>query len=488
MARVLVIGAGMGGMACAARLASKGHQVRVVEQRNSFGGKVATISGASTDFEIGPNLLRFPAVYRDLFLKTGKPLEDSIHLIDSDKTFQYRFADGSQLTLPAVGVGKCAEAIGDAFGGKSAEEWRAFIRRGSQMWAAVRKPVFEDDHSGYRGLLELLKKPGTAKLVAPSSSLRKLSESYFSDPRLVALVDRYALEVGSDPRKASALLATQPYLEQTLGAYQVEGGMTKLSEALYQRCLELGVQFQFDTRIERLAGEPILTSAETANGEIIPADIFVANVALSTINAPSQVSRKTSSGLSSFTLLLETNLPKNEFDSSFELGTSTYLIPRNSNDEYQTIFGKPGQSLFRTDHTIKLALQSSSAENLALTVQVAVPPLTDQHRTFWKSAANSQDLRTQILNTVSSYGLELSKHISWEHQITPHDYESLTDSPAGSHYPTADTGIRSRFSRTPNTTSTSNLFIVGASAHPGGGLPEVGISAELVANKIGRSE
>ena len=94
MARVVVVGAGMGGLAVAARLATLGHDVVVCEQARHRGGKLGTFSRDGFTFDTGPSLLTLPAVYRDLFIKTGAPLEDSVDLVAVDPVCRYRFAAG----------------------------------------------------------------------------------------------------------------------------------------------------------------------------------------------------------------------------------------------------------------------------------------------------------------------------------------------------------------------------------------------------------
>lgn len=132
----------MGGMACAARLASKGHSVQVLEHNETWGGKLGSVEHGGYKFDTGPSLLTLPAVYRDLFLKTGAALEDSIEIVDLETAFRYQFADGTTLKMPGTGIGRCAEAIGDSLGGKSADQWRAFMRRAAQMWSVTRKPFW----------------------------------------------------------------------------------------------------------------------------------------------------------------------------------------------------------------------------------------------------------------------------------------------------------------------------------------------------------
>ena len=94
MARVVVIGAGMGGMAAAARLAVKRHDVTVMEQAGTYGGKLGTFERDRFVFDTGPSLLTLPAVYRDLFNKTGAGLDETVDLVELEPAFRYRFPDG----------------------------------------------------------------------------------------------------------------------------------------------------------------------------------------------------------------------------------------------------------------------------------------------------------------------------------------------------------------------------------------------------------
>jgi phytoene dehydrogenase-like protein len=102
MSRVVVVGAGVGGLAVAARLRVKGHDVTVYDQAPRVGGKLATHLRDGFAFDTGPSLFTLPAVYRDLFLKTGAPLEDEVDLQPLDPAFGYHFADGSTAVLPGV--------------------------------------------------------------------------------------------------------------------------------------------------------------------------------------------------------------------------------------------------------------------------------------------------------------------------------------------------------------------------------------------------
>ena len=112
MARVVVIGAGMGGMAAAARLAVKRHDVTVIEQSATYGGKLGTFERDGFVFDTGPSLLTLPAVYRDLFNKTGAGLDETVDLVELEPAFRYRFPDGVAVEMPGVDSARCAVALG----------------------------------------------------------------------------------------------------------------------------------------------------------------------------------------------------------------------------------------------------------------------------------------------------------------------------------------------------------------------------------------
>lgn len=167
MATVAVIGAGMGGLAVAARLAAKGHDVTVFEQFSGPGGKNAGLRRDGFAFDLGPSTLTLPAVYRDLFLKTGRSLEESVDLQEVDPAFAYHFTDGTSVTLPGAGVGACAHAIGAAFGADSEHEWRTLLRRAGDIWALTRQDVLGTALDGLRDLLPLARSPKSLQTVAP---------------------------------------------------------------------------------------------------------------------------------------------------------------------------------------------------------------------------------------------------------------------------------------------------------------------------------
>ena len=170
MSTVIVVGAGAAGLATAARLAVKGHSVTVLEQSDRVGGKLATYRRDGFAFDTGPSLFTLPAVYRDLFLKTGKPLEEEVDLQPVEPAFGYHFADGAIVTMPGVDPARCAMALGDGLGGRSADEWRALMDRAGRMWKLTRGPFLQAPLQG-------LEEPSTVGQAGRRSHHRAVVES-----------------------------------------------------------------------------------------------------------------------------------------------------------------------------------------------------------------------------------------------------------------------------------------------------------------------
>lgn len=145
MARIAVIGAGMGAMAAAARLAVAGHRVTVYERASTYGGALGRFERDGFAFDTGPALLRLPAVYRDLFLKTGKePLEDRVELTPTDPAARHLFADGTDVSLPNASRAGVVSALDGALGAGEGEKWGDFLGRARDAWDRSRRPLLEE--------------------------------------------------------------------------------------------------------------------------------------------------------------------------------------------------------------------------------------------------------------------------------------------------------------------------------------------------------
>lgn len=498
MATVIVIGAGMGGMAAAARLRVKGHRVTVLEAAATHGGKLGTLTHEGFTFDTGPSLFTIPAVYRDLFLKTGEPLEASVELVPLEPGFRYRFPDGTELPMPGAGAGRGAEAMGDAFGGRAAADWRALMERAGRMWQTTRGPFLESPLTGVRDLLPLARDLGSVRTVAPWQTLRGLGTRTLSDPRARMVLDRYATYAGSDPRRAPAVLATIPYVEATFGAWHIAGGLRRLGDALRARLDERGVPVRLGARVERilLTGSRV-SGVRLEGGEVLGADIVVANAdashVYSTLLGPSAppgprraLARATPS-LSGFVLMLALS------GRTPGLAHNTVWFPADYDDEFDSIFGRQPRPV--SDPTVYACVPDDPAMRPegceAWFVLVNAPRHSPGARVRgtvdWDEPGLADRYADLVLARLAERGTDVRDRILWRGLRSPADLERATGAPGGAIYGTSSNGPRAAFLRPRNASPVPGLFLVGGSAHPGGGLPLVGMSAEIVAGLVGRA-
>jgi phytoene desaturase len=496
MSRVVVIGAGMGGLAAAARLSALGHDVTVLESGGRTGGKVATYSRDGFAFDTGPSLFTLPAVYRDLFLKTGRgataPLEANVELLALQTAFNYRFGDGSAVALPGFGVGPVSAALGNAFGERAEQDWKRLMARAAAVWGLTRDPILQSPLAGRRSLLRLARSAGDVRTVAPFTSLRGLGSRYLSDERLRVLLDRYATYTGSDPRQAPAALVTVPYVEQTFGAWHIGGGIGRLAEALTARVAELGVGVHLSTPVaEVLLDGSKVSGVRTEDDRRIPADIVVSDADASRLYGsmlPSRVSRaplrrlhRATPSLSGFVLLLAVR------GQTPGVQHHNVWFPENYDDEFDSIFGRAPRPV--PDPAIYACVPDDPAMrpdgHEAWFILVNAPRHDPGRGVDWCAPGVADRYADTVLDRLAQRGMDLRDRLLWREIRTPADLQADTGAPGGSIYGTSSNGKSAAFLRPANASPVPGLFLVGGSAHPGGGLPLVGMSAEIVSGLIG---
>ena len=497
MANIVIIGAGIGGMSAAARLAKAGHEVTIYENSDRSGGKCRTEWFGDYAFDTGPSLLTLPAVYRDLFLKTGKRIEHVLNIKPVDPAFNYHFSDGSSVLFPNLSNPNTYNEIEKSYGLVASNQWKELIDRAERMWEVSREPFIESELNSIFSLLKRKNLLRDIKEIAPFTSLRKLSEKLKLDPHLQMIVDRYATYTGSDPRSAPAVLLTIAFVESTFGAWHIEGGVGQLSTALEQRCSDLGVKFKFNTLVSQiLVNNNHATGIKTSDGKEFKADLVVANsdaeyiynkLLSNNVNAARSERRKlkfATKSLSGFSLLLGLDNSKGK---AFPIDHHNVYFPNNYDAEFDDVFTKqiPVQ-----DPTIYICAPKdphmTKGENKeAWFVLVNAP--RHQVDGGWDWREGGAEYGQKIIKKLDALGLNVSSRLDFMKYRTPADLENYAMAPGGSIYGSSSNSAASAFLRTKNRSKIKGLFCVGGSSHPGGGLPLVGISAEIVANAIGKA-
>jgi phytoene desaturase len=495
VARVVVIGAGLGGLAAAARLAAAGHAVTVVEQADEVGGKLGWYARDGHAFDTGPSLVTLPHLFDELFAATGAPFGDVVDLMRLDPAVDYRFADGTRLRMPGHAAAVPA-ALDTALGDGAGAQWAALMARAEHMWAVTERPFLRSPLHGAATLARLSRSRRDVATVAPWRSLRGLGAEYLRSAHLRTLLDRYATYSGSDPRRAPAVLATVPYVEQRYGSWYVRGGLRRLATAVADRATERGAVVRTGTAVREVLPEGARVSGvRLADGGVLEADVVVSGADatalygellpqhLRTAGVRRGLARATPS-LSGFVLLLALR------GRTPGLAHHTVLFPEDYDAEFDAVFGRGGAPRPVPDPTVYVSAPDDPAlrpddGTESWFVLVNAPRHDPRGGLDWDAPGLADRYAATVLDVMARRGLDVRDRLRWRIARTPADLERETGSPGGSIYGTSSNGRRAAFLRPANDSPVRGLFLVGGSAHPGGGLPLVLLSAGIVSNLIG---
>ena len=494
--KIVVIGAGMGGMTAAARLARNGHSVVLYEASQTYGGKLRTEWIGKFAFDTGPSLLTLPAVYKDFFIRTGKPLGLLCKISPVDPSFDYRFSDGTNVKFSNLSRHHTLNAIRSSYGESVSLQWNSMMKRATKMWDVSREPFVESELGSPVALLMRKSLIKDIFIIRPWLSLRKFATKQLPDKHLRYILDRYATYSGSDPRKAPAVLATIAYVEEAFGAWHIKGGIGVLATLVHQRGVDVGVEFVFNSRVEEIQVENgKAKGVRLADGNLIKADAVIANADASLVynklikgekrklRKVRKHIRRADASIAGFSLLL--GVRKVEAPSMCH---HTILFPEDYDAEFDAIFKEKRPVLKPTIYICapqdELMVKDANLESW--TVLVNAPP-HGPNGFDWSNENFARTYANSIIDQIESRGISIRNRLESLTIRTPADLERSVNAPGGSIYGTSSNGGRATFMRARNRSPIKNLYCVGGSAHPGGGLPLVGMSGEIVANAVGRA-
>jgi len=234
MARVVVVGGGFGGIASAARLAKRGHEVTLLERSPDLGGALGSVREEGFTWDAGPTSTLLPAVVRDLFRKTGRPLEQELELTPLEVVREHRFEDDTVLHQPGGSRSAALRAF-DALEPGLGERWTDHVAGFTEDWEVLRRGYFEAPWDPASLPAEV------AARLESRAMLHKRLRKDLKDERLRLVAAHPFVADGHDPRNVPAWAGLHAYLEQTFGVWTVPGGMARLAEVLTSRLATRGV-------------------------------------------------------------------------------------------------------------------------------------------------------------------------------------------------------------------------------------------------------
>lgn len=493
MARIAVIGAGTGAMAAAARLAVAGHRVAVYERTDTYGGAVRRLERDGFAFDTGPGLLTLPAVFRDLFVKTGKePLEDCVELVQVDPSSRHVFADGTEVSLPNASRAGVIAALDEALGAGTGERWGDFLVRAREAWDRTRRPLLEEPlWPNWQVLAGKEPYPAVPhkRLLRTrrASTLSEIGAWELRDERLAALLESCALGYGLDPRTTPASGAVLPYMEHAFGTWYVRGGIRELARAVYERCVRRRVEFVFGAEVTRiLEKDGRAAGVELRDGTVAEADHVVAGV------DPARLATLTDRVLDEdgdvradphtprpgrLTVLLALRGGR---ESGAAHRTVVHAPDRRAESDFLASPGgdqppRPTVTVLRPDDP---ALRPDDAHE-SVVLSATVPAGAGR-----EEPGRAAPWADRLIDAAEAAMPGLRDRILWQEVRTPDHTDDETGAFRGAVPAPALAAGQGRFLHPANTTRLPGLYRVGGWSHPGGGLPHAGMSGALVAGLI----
>ena len=486
--RIVIIGAGIGGLGAAALLAQAGHSVSVFERNEVLGGRAGVFEADGFRFDMGPSWYLMPDVFKRFFASLGEDVDQKLDLVRLDPSYRV-FFEGTEdpVDVPAALDG--AVAVAESIEPGSGPAFRSYVERVGRQYRLVVDRYLYREMSSPLSLID--RHAASALRTLPLyGSIDGYVGKYFKNPRLRQLLEYTLVFLGASPYEAPALYAMMAHVDFGLGVYYPQGGIGKLVEAVAQMGRQRGVSFRTDAAVERIeTANGRATAIVLQSGERIEADVVISNADMQhTESALLPPEARTypdgyweSRVMAPSAVMLYLGV-KGKLE---RLRHHNLYFAAEWNEHFDTIYKHPAwpdnPSYYlcnpsKTDPSVA----PSGFENLFALIPVA---------SGFGTAEESEQFAERILDHISrTSGIsDLRERIVYKRVFTPQDFSTRYNSYKGTALGLSHTLSQTAMFRPDNRSrKLSNLYYVGAGVHPGIGMPVCLISAQLVADRIAK--
>lgn len=486
--KVVIIGAGVGGLSTAIHLAIKGFDVTIFEQNDFVGGKANKIFKNGYSFDTGPTLLTMPFVLENLFQVAGKKLEDYLKIRKKEIICRYFFDDGSVFNEYSDRERFLNEF--ERFTSEPAENLNRYLDYSKKIYDLTAELFLFNSFLDLKNFFNLKSFRTLLNIhrIDPFRTVHQANSYFFKSKKIVQLFDRYATYNGSNPYKAPATLNIIPFVELEFGGYYVEGGIGKIPEKLSEIANELGVKIFTSTEVDRILVKNKKVTGVQVGNEKFESDYVVSNADFyftykNLIQNPDakEAKRYIRQELSTSAIIFFVGV-KTTYE---QLEMDNILFSDDYEKEFSQLFLEKKVSEDPTIHIhISSKKNSGDAPQGCENLYVMINAPSKENYEF-----NIGEVQEKVFEKVRRVtGINLSDKIEFVSAKTPFDIERLTSSYRGSLYGPSSNSRISAFLRQRNKSKEyEGLYFVGGTVHPGGGIPLVILSGKITAELIHRN-
>ncbi len=485
--KVVVIGAGLGGLSAAISLAAEGFEVSLFDKNDKIGGKLNVMEKQGFSFDLGPSILTMPYIFRNLFEQADRKLEDYVDIQTVEPHWRNFFEDGTVFDLSSDP--DCMQNELRKLDDRSVTEFEQFMAYAKKLGQTSEQGYFAE---GLDSLSELLKHYGMFSSLLDFDVFRSMDQGvrrFISNPKLIEVLNYFIKYVGSSPYDAPALLNLLPYIQFEYGLWYVKGGMYNLAIGMGKLAEELGVKINLDSEITRIDYKDNKASAiQLKNGQTVTADIIVSNMEV--IPAGRKLLKQNEEqlkGLQRFAPSCSGLVMHLGIDRLYDqLAHHNFFYSEHPKQHFNAIFH---QNRLSEDPTLYLVApvktDPAQAPDGCEIIKV-LPHIPHIDRNKPLQHQDYMAFRETVLIKLERMGLtNLRKHIICEETWTPLDIQANYYSTQGSIYGTVSDRFKNLGFKAPQRDrNIANLYYVGGSVNPGGGMPMVTLSGQLVRKKI----
>lgn len=482
---VLVVGAGLGGLSAAISLRQSGYRVTVFEKNDKIGGKLNVLKSHGYTFDLGPSILTLPHIFERLFERSSRKMSDYIPVRALRPHWRNFFEDGFTIDLYPE-PDKMAEEARKA--GEPPENIERFLKYSADLYDLTNEGYFEKGLDNWRqfashyGLFKFFQFDLFRSMHQGVAA--HLQTRYFRD-----IFDFFIKYVGSSAYRAPAFMNSIPTIQFRYDLWYVDGGLYNIAAGLGRLMEELGITVHLNSEVSEIRRENGLVTGLVASGRFHPADIVVSNMEV--IPACQTLLREDKSLIESLERTLEPACSglviELGLDCQFpQLAHHNFFFSGHQKEHFAKVFERYE---LPDDPTIYLVAASKTDSTVApvgcdcLKILPHIPHIDDAHPL---TRQDYSALKERVLDKLERMGLkDLRKHIVFEHFWTPHDIRAQYNSNKGSIYGVVSDRWKNLAFKAPKQSSRyPNLFFVGGSVNPGGGMPMVVLCGQNVAKKI----